>query len=197
MSSDEWAKVIKTIPRWAFITFEGGEVALRPDFPALVRLASERALGKVNIITNGTLLNDDFFKLLERTLILGISISLDGLETTHDALRGVSGAFRKSLCSVKKLSSRRFLSVIDIKTVLEPENMHELPALYLLCAELGADYLSLSLPNMIHLKQSADVYDNIDDALKNACFQPDKLSLIFEPDSKKKLSRFRKISFTP
>ncbi len=57
MSTSEWLAVIAQIPPQSFISWEGGEATLREDFLELLRFSRRRVWGKVNLITNGTVLN--------------------------------------------------------------------------------------------------------------------------------------------
>jgi MoaA/NifB/PqqE/SkfB family radical SAM enzyme len=77
------------------VAFEGGEPLLREDLTEI--LAYSRSLPlHTSLITNGTLLEsriDEIAQYINGALY----VSLDGLEKTHDAIRGVNGCFRKAL----------------------------------------------------------------------------------------------------
>jgi MoaA/NifB/PqqE/SkfB family radical SAM enzyme len=64
------------------IVFSGGEPFLSPELKPLVNYANELEF-KVIIQTNGTLLNE---KVLKSLKILGLEISLEGLEKEHNIL---------------------------------------------------------------------------------------------------------------
>lgn len=162
LDTSQWLDIIAQIPRWSFISFEGGEVFVRPDFLRLLRAASKRVWGKVNLITNGTLLNDEAIAELLSIRPLVVSVSLDGLEATHDRFRG-AGSFAKTLSALRKLSTRRKSGypLIDVKTVVLPENLAQLPELYELCGELKANFFSLSWRCDNHFKQSACLQDSL------------------------------------
>ncbi|MBU1747972.1 MAG: radical SAM protein, partial [Chloroflexi bacterium] len=72
----------------------GGEPMLHPRFIEIVDLLSEEGLG-LNMETNGTLLTAEVARYLkDETKLSFISVSIDGVDAeTHDAFRGVHGAF--------------------------------------------------------------------------------------------------------
>ncbi|MBU0491992.1 MAG: radical SAM protein, partial [Chloroflexi bacterium] len=72
----------------------GGEPMLHPQFIEIVDLLSEAGLG-LNMETNGTLLTAEVARYLkDETRLSFISVSIDGADAeTHDAFRGVHGAF--------------------------------------------------------------------------------------------------------
>jgi MoaA/NifB/PqqE/SkfB family radical SAM enzyme len=77
------------------IASEGGETLLRNDLAEI--LAYSRSLPlHTNFVTNGTLLESKIDEIA--SYIIGVVyVSLDGLEKTHDAIRGVIGCFRKAV----------------------------------------------------------------------------------------------------
>jgi len=113
------------------IAFEGGEPLLRDDLVEI--LAFSRSLPMhTSLITNGTLLESRIDEIAQ--YINGVVyVSLDGLEKTHDAIRGVSGCFRKAVRGV--MASRGKVSV-TINTTIMAENIHEIEDMVKLAKEL-------------------------------------------------------------
>ena len=77
------------------MAFEGGEPLLRQDLTEILAFSRSLPL-HTSLITNGTLLEsriDDIAPYINGV----VYVSLDGLEKTHDAIRGVNGSFRKAL----------------------------------------------------------------------------------------------------
>ena len=76
------------------LTFTGGEPILHPEFDSMVDEAGARGLS-FGIVSNGW-----FYERYEpivirnRHLFSGFNFSLDGLQDTHDDVRG-SGSFRR------------------------------------------------------------------------------------------------------
>jgi MoaA/NifB/PqqE/SkfB family radical SAM enzyme len=85
-----------------------------------------------SLITNGTLLEsriDDIAPYINGV----VYVSLDGIEETHDTIRGVSGCFRKAVRGI--MASREKVSV-TINTTIMAENIHEIEDLVKLAKEL-------------------------------------------------------------
>ena len=78
----------------------GGEPLIRKDLGLIIQEAHASGLG-LDLITNGTMLDDDFLKKYRRCLG-HIAISIDGQEKIHDHLRG-KGSFVKSILSARKI----------------------------------------------------------------------------------------------
>src|SRR4030043_44618 len=77
------------------IAFEGGEPLLRTDLAEVLAFSRSLPL-HTSIITNGTLLESKIDEL--SPYINGvIYVSLDGLNKTHDTIRGIKGCFKKAI----------------------------------------------------------------------------------------------------
>jgi radical SAM family uncharacterized protein len=113
------------------IAFEGGEPLLRNDLVEILAFSRSLPL-HTSLITNGTLLESRIDEIAP--YINGVVyVSLDGLEKTHDAIRGVSGCFRKAVRGI--MASRDKVSV-TINTTIMAENIHEIEDLVKLANEL-------------------------------------------------------------
>lgn len=174
LSTSQWLGVIQQIPRWAFISFEGGECTLRSDFLVLLAAARRRVLGKVNVLTNGTVLNPVQLGRLVDEAPLVLSVSLDGLEDTHNRLRGEKRFAQvwDTLERVAFLRRQKLLPLpwLDVKLVLLPENVGEVAALYEACAKLGVEYFSISLRNDTNLKQNSRLRPALSPEFTSGCY---------------------------
>jgi radical SAM family uncharacterized protein len=113
------------------IAFEGGEPLLRNDLAEILAFSRSLPL-HTSLVTNGTLLESRIDEIAP--YINGaVYVSLDGLEKTHDAIRGVSGCFRKAVRGI--MASREKVSV-TINTTIMAENIHEVEDLVKLAKEL-------------------------------------------------------------
>jgi len=122
-----------------FVAFEGGEPLLRKDLGEI--LAFSRSLGlQTSLVTNGTLLKQRINEITE--YINGaIYVSIDGLEDTHDKIRGVSGCFKKAMDGIMACKNKTF---VGINTTIMQENIHEIVDLLKLARELDIG-ISLAL----------------------------------------------------
>lgn len=82
------------------ISFTGGEPLLRKDLPELIAHAKKHKM-RVNLITNGTLIDEKKAKKLVRAGLDSAQVSLEGIKAfTHDDLVRVNGAFQKTLIAI-------------------------------------------------------------------------------------------------
>jgi MoaA/NifB/PqqE/SkfB family radical SAM enzyme len=103
------------------IAFEGGEPLLRKDLNEILAFSRSLPL-QTSLVTNGTLLASKIGEIAQ--YINGaIYVSLDGLEKTHDVIRGVNGCFKKTLEGITAASKK--VHVI-INTTIMNENIHEI-----------------------------------------------------------------------
>lgn len=85
------------------ISFTGGEPTLRPDLPELIRYAKSLDM-RVNLISNGTLINDEMINKFIDAGLDSAQISMEGTNADkHDAIVGQSGAFQHVISIVKAL----------------------------------------------------------------------------------------------
>jgi MoaA/NifB/PqqE/SkfB family radical SAM enzyme len=113
------------------IAFEGGEPLLRNDLVEILAFSRSLPL-HTSLVTNGTLLESRIDEIA--SYINGVVyVSLDGLEKTHDTIRGVNGCFRKAVRGI--VASREKVSV-TINTTIMAENIHEIEDLVKLAKEL-------------------------------------------------------------
>jgi MoaA/NifB/PqqE/SkfB family radical SAM enzyme len=123
-----------------------GEPLAHPDFLEMVHLARERGL-RVEITTNGTLLEAALARELVASGVAKVTISIDGAdESTYADVRG--GALETVVANVAALQNarrraRRSLSV-GLAFVAMRRNIACLPHLMQLAAQLGMDFVSVS-----------------------------------------------------
>jgi radical SAM family uncharacterized protein len=114
------------------VAFEGGEPLLRRDLVNILAFSRSLPL-HTSLITNGTLLEAKIGEIAK--YINGVVyVSLDGLEKTHDAIRGVSGSFRKAVQGIE--AAKEKVSV-TINTTVMAENIGETESLVELARALG------------------------------------------------------------
>ncbi|MBI5596218.1 MAG: radical SAM protein [Elusimicrobia bacterium] len=122
------------------VHFSGGEVFLRKDFLDLVEHASGIGL-KVNLTTNGTLVDGERVRRLLRAGVNAVSISLDGPDAAvHNAVRRRDYAFKSAVRTARRLAAgtgKRRVKV-RINSVVMRDNFRELPRMVELAARLGA-----------------------------------------------------------
>ena len=159
LSTQEWFEVINQIPFYAFITLVGGEPLIRQDFIPILKKACKKTFGKVNVVSNGILINEDIIQAFIKTKMLLLSISRDGYGENHDSNRGQSGIFDKIINNLDSLNSHKKRPMVDIKTIVLENNLDDLPKLYKLCADMNFEFLSISFLRNNNLKQNSVLFD--------------------------------------
>jgi MoaA/NifB/PqqE/SkfB family radical SAM enzyme len=117
----------------------GGETLLREDLEDIIEYAVQSGL-VVTLSTNGTLLTQNRVKKIAN-LVQSVSISLDGLSSTHDVIRGKKGAFDKAIKGLKLLVETKPRScAVGVNFVLNKVNFQELRKVFDVVRKIGVDY---------------------------------------------------------
>ena len=158
LSTHELKLIIHKIPDRTLITFTGGEPFVRRDIIDLMAHAAKRH--RINLITNGVLLNDEKVsqllalaprRVFQKGLIL-VGVSVQGIGETHDAVVRVRGAFEKVRANLLKFREERkrwgkSLPLLDIKSVITEENVEQMDKLVDLAEEMEADFCTFQIVN--------------------------------------------------
>lgn len=158
LTTQEWFDIIEQIPFYSFVTLVGGEPLIRKDFIEILEKTAKKTLGKLNVVTNGILINDEIIDAFIRTKMMLLSVSLDGYGENHDKNRGKEGIFEKIITNLENLQSRKGKNknpMIDIKTIVLADNLDDLPKLYKLCNDMKFEFLSISFLRNNNLKQNS------------------------------------------
>ena len=114
----------------------GGEPLVRKDLFTLMKYACELGF-RWGMTTNGMLINDEIINKMIDTNMETISISLDGLKETHESFRKVPNSFDKIINNIKKLQQVPSIKIVQVTTVANKKNIHELEDVYNLMKELN------------------------------------------------------------
>lgn len=144
LSTDEIKSAFKQIARdmdasKILINITGGEPLVRQDLCEVMEYATNELGFHWGMTTNGILLNDDNIEKLRKANMETISISIDGLEQTHDSFRGVSGSYKIITNNIKKLKEADYVKHLQVTTVFHKENINQLSELYNVMVDLGLD----------------------------------------------------------
>ncbi|MBQ7287012.1 MAG: radical SAM protein [Candidatus Gastranaerophilales bacterium] len=207
LSTDEWLGVINQIPEYAFITLVGGEPLVRQDFCEILLDATSRVKGKVNVVTNGVLMDDKIIKTFIDSKMLLLSVSLDGWGENHDKNRGKEGIFAKITDNLSNLSNQcrqaKSNLMVDIKTIVLKDNLEDILKLYQYCTNNGFDYLSISFLRNNNLKQNSKLSTAFSEEFYKteypieSYFDMDKFEKIYLEINKMKKYSKTKIRFAP
>lgn len=109
LSLDEVDRIAASMDRVLWVAFTGGEPFLRKDLPEFAKILHDRLdPATLSINTNGlktAQIVDSAERLVKscpRTFV-GILCSLDGMQQTHDRIRGVPNNFEKTVATFREL----------------------------------------------------------------------------------------------
>ncbi|SDB32723.1 radical SAM protein [Butyrivibrio sp. INlla16] len=143
MTADDWKRILDQVKvdfegKLPQINITGGEPLLYPHFEEILSYA--HSLGFTwGMTTNGTLITPEVAAMLKRCGMASVSISIDGLKTTHDRLRGKDGAYDLAMAGIQNLIDADFVKAIQVTTVVNHETMSELDDLYEIMCGLDID----------------------------------------------------------
>lgn len=89
----------------------GGEPLVRKEETLRFIKGLSESNCKINMVSNGTLLDLETLNRLVNAGLTGIQFSLDGLETSHDRLRNKKGSFSEALRAVEMVLKETDLSL--------------------------------------------------------------------------------------
>jgi heme b synthase len=118
------------------VILTGGEPLLRKDIYDLADYGDKKGLRMV-LATNGTLVTQQVAKKMTASGIKRASVSIDGFDAaSHDAFRGVPGAFAGALAGIEAF--RKAGMEFQINTTVTRKNLDQLQKILDLAIQLGA-----------------------------------------------------------
>lgn len=124
------------------ITLIGGEAYLRRDWLQILRAI--RGHGIYCAIQSGARnLTDRRLRAAVDAGLQGLGVSLDGLEATHDRIRGVPGSYAMAVSALER--ARRLGLRTSVNTVIGALNLEELPELLERILDTGAGHWQVQL----------------------------------------------------
>lgn len=109
------------------VTIEGGEAFLRPDWLEIARAITAHGM-MCTMVTGGYGLSLETARRMKDAGIAQVSVSVDGLEETHDRIRGRAGSYRSCFQTFEHLRAAGVLYTAN--TQLNRLSAVELPELY-------------------------------------------------------------------
>ena len=128
-------KTIESVlPERPSICLTGGEPMLHPDFFEIAEQIKSMGLSW-GMTTNATLIDDAAAEKLKAAGMSTVSVSLDGMEESHDSLRRRKGAWNLALQGLTSLMKAGFEP--QVTSVVHQGNFNELDQLYSLLCRMG------------------------------------------------------------
>ena len=144
LTSDQYRDILDQIKRdfdniRAFmLCITGGEPLLRKDFFDIMDYAHR--LGFLwGMTSNATLITREKAKMLKETGMKTISVSIDGLKESHNAFRQTPLAYERAMEGIENLIAEHCFEHIQITSVMNHSNIHELEDMYREFSKLDID----------------------------------------------------------
>jgi len=144
-SSDEFGpEVIRKLPAMFFTNVTGGEPFVRQDLPEIITELRKRTK-RIVISTNG-FFTDRIVSLCKQYPDLGIRISIEGLQESNDAIRGMPGQYERTQATLKQLQEMGLKDVGFAMTV-QDQNYKDLTAMYKMARDLNYEFATATVHN--------------------------------------------------
>lgn len=176
-------ETIKKLPQMYFTNITGGEPFIREDLPQIVRELYKKS-DRIVISTNG-FFTDRIIDLAKEFPQIGIRISIEGLEQTNNAIRGLPDGFNRGYTTLKKLREMG-LKDVGFGMTVQDKNAKDLVPLYQLSNEMGMEFATASLHNSFYFVEAKNIIHNRPMVAKN--FEK-LINELLESDSPKKWFR--------
>jgi radical SAM protein with 4Fe4S-binding SPASM domain len=124
------------------VTLFGGEVYLRDDWLDVIRAIRRRGM-ECTIVTGGRGLDRDRVRAARDAGVMSVSISIDGTEPTHDALRGLHGSHEAAMRAMHTLADEGVQ--VSANTQIGRRNRRVLEDVFVAIRDAGAHSWQLQL----------------------------------------------------
>lgn len=154
------ARELEILPPLKFINITGGEPFVRNDLADIIEVCFSKS-PRVVISTAGYHV-DDILALADKFPRIGIRVSLEGLSTINDWLRGRDGGFDRGM---RTLLGLRQMGVKDIgiATTVSQKNCNDLIPIYQLTRNWGMDFATATYHNSFYFHKNDNFLDNLDE----------------------------------
>ena len=147
------------------VNLSGGEPFLREDLPEFVREIHARCRRAIITISTNAFLPERVETMLADILRIDptvrLAVSLDGLEESHDKIRGLPGAFDKAMSLIKRLGAKKYAG-LRLSMTLSRGNLEQLLGVAELADRLGVELGVLAAHGAkTHLGVDSDVFGEI------------------------------------
>jgi 12,18-didecarboxysiroheme deacetylase len=109
------------------LLFSGGEPLVHPRLLEYAQYAVSKGMRAV-ISTNGTLITKEKAKALKEIGLSYVGISLDGLESTHDKFRGVTGSFKRAMNAIDHCQEAGIK--VGVRFTINKRNVQDIPGIF-------------------------------------------------------------------
>lgn len=147
-------ETIRKLPKMYFTNVTGGEPFIREDLPEIIRELYRRS-DRIVISTNG-FFTDRILALAREFPQVGIRISIEGLEETNNAIRGLPDGYRRGYQTLMRLREMG-LRDIGFGMTIQDQNARELVPLYDISDGMGMEFATASLHNSFYFVEKGNI----------------------------------------
>lgn len=125
----------------------GGEVFLKNNIEDILEYAYSNFF-RIVIMSNGYTISEKILQILARSKDkIALQISVDGMKENHDNMRGVDGAFERTISNIKRLIYKKI--PVGIGFTLTDKNERDLKAIVKFAKELGCSSVNIGAVSKI------------------------------------------------
>lgn len=136
-------EVIVRDARVPSVSLTGGEPTVREDLHKIIRFAKRLGM-RVNLITNGTRIDERFAGNLKSAGLDTAQVSIEGsCAEIHDGITGVKGSFEKAIAAIRFLKGKGIH--VHGNTTLSAKNNEDVVNLPRMYGGMGLDRFSMNL----------------------------------------------------
>jgi len=142
MPREDFMKALENLspiitPNKTMIVLTGGEALLRKDIGKIGQELYDRGF-PWGVVSNGMQLDQKMLSKLVNAGMRAVTLSLDGLEESHNWLRGNTKSYKNVIRALSLLANTTGLRY-DVVTCVNQKNFNELEALYNMLLKLGVE----------------------------------------------------------
>lgn len=157
-------KELEILPNFKFVNITGGEPFLRDDLEEIVEVMFKKS-ERIVISTSGWH-TEKIFKLARRFPNIGIRVSIEGLSSKNDDLRGKNGGFDRGL---RTLLGLRKMGIKDVGfgITVSNKNSEDMLWLYELSQQLGMEFATAAFHNSYYFHKDDNFITNQGEVIAN------------------------------
>lgn len=159
-------KYYEQLPSMDFLNITGGEPFIRQDLEEIVRIVKPKA-DRICISTNGYF-TERIVVLAEKYPSLGFRVSLEGLPSANDELRGIKDGFDHGLRTILQLR-RMGIKDIGFGITVSDRNAKDLLELYELAKGLNVEFATAVVHNGYYFHKDDNVIEKKEEV--SECFR--------------------------
>ncbi len=174
---------IRKLPPMYFTNITGGEPFLRTDLKEIVRELYKKS-DRIVISTNG-FFTDRIVDLCKEFPDIGIRISIEGLEETNNAIRGLEDGFNRG-CATLKILRQMGMKDVGFGMTVQDCNARDLVPLYRISEEMNMEFATAAVHNSFYFVETGNIIH--DRPAVAQCFE-DLINAMLDSNSPKKWFR--------